>query len=95
VDALQRQHVPEIIHGDALTAARMNYLTIDVYRDVLQVEVLRMATGTADTSRLLWAPSDRFRPPWQVTMSPGATVTGHMTITHHGVAAADGELVPR
>jgi Calcineurin-like phosphoesterase len=95
VDALQRQHLPEIVHGAALTGGNLNYLTIDVYPDVLQIQVSRMAQGIVDNSQLLWEPSNRRRPPWKVTMSPGATVTGHMTVTHNGVTAADGELVLR
>jgi hypothetical protein len=95
VDALQRQHVPEIIHGNALTGGNLSYLTIDVYADVLQIDVSRMAQGIVDRSQLLWEPSARKRPPWKVIMVPGATVTGHMTVTHDGVTASDGELVPR
>lgn len=95
VDALQRQHVPEIVHGAALTGGNMSYLTIDVYDDVLQIQVSRMAQGIVDSSQLLWEPSSRRRPPWKVTMTPGAAVTGHMTVTHNGVSASDGELVPR
>lgn len=95
VDALQRRGVPEIIHGGALASGRVNYLTIDVYRSVLRVTERWMAPGTVDRSETLWSPSDRGRAPLHITMTPGATTTGHMVVTHAGATSSDGDLTIR
>lgn len=94
IDVLQRLGVPEIIHGGALGSGRVNYLTIDVYGRVLRISVSRMANATVDRTETLWTPAQVSRPARHITMPPGATVTGHMTVSHDGVASADGELVP-
>jgi hypothetical protein len=95
VDALQRLGVPEIIHGGALGSGRVNYLTIDVYRQALRISLSRMAEATVDRTERLWMPSQVSRPAGHISVLPGASVTGHMTVSHDGVASADGELVPR
>ena len=92
VDALQKRGVPEIIHGGALASGRVNYLTIDVYRSVLRITESWMAPGVVDRTTTLWGPSQTRRPPERITMTPGATVSGHMTVTHAGATFADGDL---
>jgi hypothetical protein len=94
VDALQRQGLPEIIHGGALGRGRVNYLTIDVYRQTLRITLSRMAQAAVDKTETLWMPSQRNRPALHITMPSGATVTGHLTVSHDGITSADGELVP-
>ena len=95
VDALQRRGLPEIIHGGALAGGSVSYLTIKVYRQTLRVTVSRMAHATVDTSETLWCPSTRLRVPAHIALTPGATVTGHMEITHAGATYADGDLTLR
>jgi Calcineurin-like phosphoesterase len=92
VDALQVSGVPEIIHGGA--QANPNYLVLDVYADHLQVTSKQMS-GTTDRTTLLWQPSDANRPAAAVQIAPGAVEAGHLTITHDGATAADGDLVLR
>ena len=94
VDALQRHGIPEIIHGGALGMGHVNYLTIDVYRRTLRIALSRMAQAVVDKTETLWMPSQRNRPALHITMPPGATVTGHLTVSHDGIASAEGELVP-
>ena len=94
VDALQRRGLPEIIHGGALAGGSVSYLTIKGYRQTLRVTVSRMAHATVDTSETLWCPSTRLRVP-RTSRYAGATVTGHMEITHAGATYADGDLTLR
>lgn len=90
VDALQVDGVPEIIHGGA--QASVNYLVMDVYADHIHVTLKRMS-GTTDRTTLLWQPSAENRPAANIQITPGAVVTGDMTITHDGATAATGDLV--
>ncbi len=92
VEALQKDGLPEIIHGGALASGRMNYLTIDVYRRVLRLTESWMAPGVVDRTTTLWSPSYDHRPAASITMTPGATVAGHLTVTHDGATFSDGDL---
>jgi hypothetical protein len=95
VDALQRRGVPEIIHGGALAGGTMNYLTVDVYDDHLQVTLKRMEQITVGSTETLWTASNRHPTPAEIHVEPGATVSGAMTVTHDGATAASGDLTLR
>jgi len=92
VNAVQKRGIPEIIHGGRMQSGTVNYLVLGVYADRLDITLKRMARATMDGSQRLWAPGGQ-RPPLHIQMSSGATVAGHMTVTHQGVTEATGDLV--
>ena len=55
---------------------------------------MKMARARRNWTHRLWAPAAR-RPPAVIHEPLGVRVAGRMTITHHGVASASGDLALR
>ncbi|MGH3343677.1 MAG: metallophosphoesterase family protein [Carbonactinosporaceae bacterium] len=68
----------QVVHGANMGSAHANYLLIRVYTDRLELE-LKQLSGTGTDTPKMWQTSTH-RPPSGVTVLPGATSVGTMTI---------------